>query len=601
MRAIGILSLIGPLAFSQAVMAFGGQVLSEMQSPVVEPMGLVVDGDFLWISDMDTRAYVKVQAADGKFIEKITAPGFMPTGVTIEDGILFTADRRRETIGRYDIQHDTQLSPIPYYERWATGMTHDGASLWVVDARQHKIHQVDPVDGTTIKSFKSPASGPTGIAFDGSHLWVADHDKDEIYRVSTEDGQVVSIIPSPGPYPSALAINEGILFVADYETRKLYRVKLPDETPYIEDNPRHVRVSYTNAYKVEGSGSVTKLNAYLAVPKEIPGQHIEGEIRFEPEPTRFVEDKWGQKVAVFELGSLTSDEVKQIKWQADFNLYQVRFHLDPNRLDRAMIPAELKPYLTDDKKYNLDSEVISKLVAEVAGETSNYYAKARAIYNHLTNVITYERTGGWNNAAAVLERGTGSCSEYTFALVALLRRVGIPARYVGAVSERGDKGSFDDVFHRWAEAFFPGYGWVPLDANAGFGKDPGERASYFGGRSNRHVVTTIGGGSSEYLDWTYNHHETYQIEGNATLAVQAIARYQPLEDPQTEVTPHRATKLTAPILLDAEEKASENNSSSEKPLWHKIALEAEDSPWNAAIALLLSLIVGIFLGRSFHR
>jgi transglutaminase-like putative cysteine protease len=139
-------------------------------------------------------------------------------------------------------------------------------------------------------------------------------------------------------------------------------------------------------------------------------------------------------------------------------------------------------------------------VDKLTREKGVAFDRARVIFEHQAKVIAYDRSGGWNNAAAVLERGTGSCSEYTFALVSLLRRAGIPARYVGALSERGDEASFDDVFHRWAEAYFPGYGWIPLDANAAHGQPPGERAALFGGRSNGHVVTTVGGGASEYLD-----------------------------------------------------------------------------------------------------
>ncbi len=246
--------------------------------------------------------------------------------------------------------------------------------------------------------------------------------------------------------------------------------------------------------------------------------------------------------------------------------------------------------MVDDKKYDLASKVITELVDQVTSERTTYYDRARAIYDHLTKVITYDRSGGWNNAAAVLERGTGSCSEYTFALVALLRRAGIPARYVGALSERGDEGSFDDVFHRWAEVYMPGYGWVPVDANAGYGKPPGERGHYFGGRSNRHVVTTIGGGASEYLDWTYNNHEVFRTEGNATLKVQPIARYRPLES-DVPPTPLTADKVLAPKLTSPKT----NN---------QAALPNDPPPtntWFAAIALLLALGIGFLVGSARSR
>jgi len=558
-------------------------------------MGMAVDGEHLWISDMTTRTIVKVLRSSGEVQEKLEAPGFMPTGLAWVDGTLYSADRRLDWIGRRSTTGSTDQSPIPYYERWATGMTHDGTHLWVVDSRQHKIHKLDPVDGTTIETFEAPARGETGIAFDGSYLWVADHVTDEIYRVDRRDGRVISIIPSPGPYPNALAFADGALWVADYEVRKLFKVSPPDDTPYIEEKPRKVRVSLDIIYRAEGRGSIVDLTAYMAIPVEIPGQHILAEIQFEPEPARVVEDKWGQKVAVFELGKLGSGDQKQIRWQGDFALYQTRFHLDPGRIENSKLPSGLDAYLEDDKKYDMSSPVITKLVNKLTREKATYYERARALYDHLTKVIKYDRSGGWNNAAAVLERGTGSCSEYTFALVALLRRAGIPARYVGALSERGDEGSFDDVFHRWAEAYMPGYGWVPLDANAGYGKPPGERGSYFGGRSNRHVVTTTGGGASEYLDWTYNSNETFKTEGNATLKVQPIARYRPLET-EGETKPHEAAKVVAPSLVEGEQEAEGALSPREKK--EKAACDGASRKdlWVAAIAILLALGIGVTVG-----
>jgi Transglutaminase-like superfamily len=577
-----------------AALAYGGQVQSQMPCPVAEPMGLAVDGDRLWITDMATRSHVLFEPGPGRVVERLPAIGLMPTGITRWNDTLLMADRRRDTIARVRPGKDTDLSPIPYYERWATGLTLDGEHLWVVDAREAKIHQLDPVDGTTIQSFDAPEKKPTGIAFDGRYLWVADHGKDSLYRVDREDGSVVTILPSPGPYPSALAVSDGSLWVADYQSGQLSQVALPDDTPFVEDEPRRVRASFEVVYRASGKGTVANLRAHVALPQELPGQHRLGELTFEPTPTRIDTDRWGQPVAVFELGDLPGGEARTVRWTGDFVLNRVRFHLDPARVEASAMPNDLDRYLVNDKKYDLDSESLTKLVDDVTRGKTTYYARARAIYEHLTKVITYDRSSGWNNATTVLARGTGSCSEYTFALVAMLRRARIPARYVGAISERGDEASFDDVFHRWAEAYMPGYGWVPVDANAGHGESPAGKAEHFGGRSNRHVVTTRGGGSSALLDWTYNSHTLYDVRGAVELEEQSIARYRPLKD-AAAVPASSAPRVVAPRLTEPTTGKPHRRPEEEPPS------SPIGDPWMAAIAVLLAGGLGAALGRGWRR
>lgn len=74
------------------------------------------------------------------------------------------------------------------------------------------------------------------------------------------------------------------------------------------------------------------------------------------------------------------------------------------------------------------------------------YKIVKGIYYYLHEKLYYERSGGWNTAPTVLERGNGSCSEYTFVFISMCRAAGVPARYVGSVVERGESASMDEVF-----------------------------------------------------------------------------------------------------------------------------------------------------------
>ena len=85
------------------------------------------------------------------------------------------------------------------------------------------------------------------------------------------------------------------------------------------------------------------------------------------------------------------------------------------------------------------------------------------------NELAKELDGGRCTTLAVetiLERGKGTCSEYTNLFIALIRRIGIPCRMaVGWIymPDQNFQGS-----HAWAECYIENYGWLAVDPQNGF-------------------------------------------------------------------------------------------------------------------------------------
>ena len=66
--------------------------------------------------------------------------------------------------------------------------------------------------------------------------------------------------------------------------------------------------------------------------------------------------------------------------------------------------------------------------------------------------------GNPRTLAEILEGGKGSCGSYALLVMSLLRAKGIPCRHLYGA------GLQDGSFHGWAEAYFEGWGWIPVDA-----------------------------------------------------------------------------------------------------------------------------------------
>jgi len=60
----------------------------------------------------------------------------------------------------------------------------------------------------------------------------------------------------------------------------------------------------------------------------------------------------------------------------------------------------------------------------------------------------------------ILEKGKGVCQDFAHLMIALLRSLGVPARYVSGYIHRQDRRSQS---HAWCEAWLPDVGWVGVD------------------------------------------------------------------------------------------------------------------------------------------
>jgi sugar lactone lactonase YvrE len=528
-----ILVTIMLFSFVLSLLASPGAVVKKL--PLSSPCstGLAFDGTAFWTVDRDTDKLYRVDPADGKVLTTLDAPGYFCTALAWDGKSLWVADMdftntsTEDYCGKiYKIDPLTgrTLKVIMAPAADPQGLSWDGAYLWVADNGTRELYQVSPDDGTTIKTLKAPAADPRGLAWEGGYLWLADRSTDELYRIEPASGRVIMILPAPGPYPWGLAWAQNSLWVSDYQKDEIANIVVFSEDAYTRSRERNAVVTITHDVINFGPGTVTGLDAYLALPKNRSNQEILA-IDF-PQPVGGkLTDRWGQEVACFKKATLKPGERFVSKMRVQAKIYEVMYQLFPEKAGLLKdIPDDVHGrFLVDDDKYRLKNTIIQNAVKEAVTRPDNPYWIARDIYDYLHSKMVYTRIGGWDVAPTVLQRGSGSCSEYAFVYIAMCRAAGLPARYVGSVVARGEDACFDFVYHRWVEVYLPGTGWVPVDPSGGDQESPRDQAMFFGHLDNRFLITTESGGGSEYLKWDYNTSENWQADGRVQLRLEMIA------------------------------------------------------------------------------
>jgi len=528
--AVVVAILVGglaPVAFSAT-----GDTVRVFRTPGSCPTGLTFDGKSLWLADRKSDSLYRLSIKDGSVEAALPAPGYQVEGLTWDGKYLWVLDVEEKAIlklnPRTGIAEKTIYAPCDNPQ----GLAWDGTYLWVADFRADELYQISTEDGTTIKQMASPAGDPRGLTFDGEYLWVSDRRADMIYMVTPDKGQVIVAFPAPGKFARGLAFDGLYLWNVDYQSDKLYRLKRKDKQPYVRTEGKKERLEYTHQFRNYGPDEVISLDVYLAVPDNLPNQELLSEVVFVPPPDDFVTDRWGQKMAHYHAENLTGGGVFGVSMTVDAELFNTRYFIFPEDVGTLKdVPRDIREkYLSDGSKYEISDPFIVESVEKAVGDEQNAYWVTRKIFDYILERMHYELAGGWNIAPTVLQRGSGSCSEYSFVFISMSRAAGLPARYAGSVAIRGDDASTDDVFHRWVEVYLPNIGWVPVDPSRGDRDTPADQASAIGYLSNRLLITTHGGGASEYLEWGYNSNELWTSKGKCKVYTEHIGEWSPLTE-----------------------------------------------------------------------
>ncbi len=409
---------IRPAPETHDTVAAAGLFAEVCPVPAGFAQGLVLLKEGYAVADRHEDAIVFFDR-QGQRLRTLEYPAYEPSALAWDGAHLVAADRENGRIYFIDPQSgeavrmiESPLTPVVGIACNAEGQ------LWVAAAGSDELQLIDPYDGTTLASIKAPAASLNALAFDpDGYLWAADAKANLIYLVDIRTGYTIFGIASPGPVPEGLWLDGKVLHVSDYQTDTVYRTDVYALNGIcLRSDERRGHVTLFSEVQNLGPGTVTGGTMVVAIPTDGPNQDLESlEVTAGGRPET---DQWGQQVSVFDLGELAPGKKLSVRLDATGTFHRISTKIFPHLVGKESdIPRDIRDrYLVDADKYRVQGDYIQGKVKEIVGDETNLYFKARKLYDFLIGRINYQMVGGWDIAPTVIERGTGSCSEYTFSV-----------------------------------------------------------------------------------------------------------------------------------------------------------------------------------------
>lgn len=242
---------------------------------------------------------------------------------------------------------------------------------------------------------------------------------------------------------------------------------------------RRVTVNVSVAEVPSGAGEAC---VWIPLPPNTPFQQVTN-LTIEPANGAVRrESQYGNTVVYFESTSPKGP----MAWTVAYDLA----HSEEAARPEATTKGQLDRYLQADTLGIIDDKVKETAIQVTEGKYDTN-AKARAIYDHVMGVMSYDKeTPGWGKGDTKRAREVckGNCSDYHALFISMARAAGIPARFHYGYSLKADGTGGG---HCWAFFWDEAQGWTPVDISEA-DKNPAKKDYFFGRLSEDRVVVTTG-------------------------------------------------------------------------------------------------------------
>jgi transglutaminase-like putative cysteine protease len=253
-----------------------------------------------------------------------------------------------------------------------------------------------------------------------------------------------------------------------------------------DSNSRTFQLTYRATVRAAPEGSRT-LEAWLPLPQTDPNQIIHRVSVEAPGPVTIAREPREGNQALYV-------RVEHPQRDVAITLTITATRRENSGRTETLSPVERAAALAAEPLVPTDG-VIRELAIEVTRGMTTNAEKARAIYDKVTGMMKYDKTGtGWGRGDALFacDARRGNCTDFHALIIGMARSVGIPARFAIGLPLPDARGEgVIPGYHCWAELYIEGRAWVPVDSSEA-SKNPSKKDYFFGHHDENRIEFSRG-------------------------------------------------------------------------------------------------------------
>lgn len=233
-------------------------------------------------------------------------------------------------------------------------------------------------------------------------------------------------------------------------------------------DPVKMHITYTLTVKPNAVPGGEVIRCWLPYPREGHLRQSKIKLLSVNDNNYIIADNDNLQRTLYIEKEAVKDQPTVFKMELSYTSSSEWYNIDPKKVESYNKRSDFyKTYTSEEAPHIVFSEDIKELSKSIIGKETNPYLKARLLFKWINDNIPWAGAREYSTIDNIpeyaLKNRHGDCGIKTLLFMTFARYNGIPVKWQSGWMMH----PVEVNLHDWCEAYFEGYGWVPVDQSFG--------------------------------------------------------------------------------------------------------------------------------------